>query len=283
VESIDPGTFKSYNSNKSIDFEIAFTALITTLVTVVPSNLVGVLATIPIIFSIGLLVITLVRKMIVMSEEGGDYLKITSYLLNTFSLIPIVYILYNLSMITNEFLFISISPIALTAGLITLIVLETVGFHILVTKDFADFLFFSTIYRKKESNNTKIGKKLGNKSERLVRTLIRQNIPKKYCSQLIRSQIEVNDSLDDFPPFKQFSSKILTLSFMIVAFFQLLTLSPLLTLISYSISVVMILALLIPLQVWYLNYGVSTLETIFDLRYYLAMALPGIIYFLVIY
>lgn len=140
MERLDPNiVFGSERSDK-VDFEIAFTAFLITIVLSFPTNDSGY--NILKFLLISLSGLTLLRKMAVSNEHApsNPVLRWTTPFIQAIILVATVYIFLEIGEYFTIVLPISVSPVVVATLIIPLFVIGTFGFHERVTKDASLYL-----------------------------------------------------------------------------------------------------------------------------------------------
>ncbi|MDT3437949.1 hypothetical protein [Haloarcula sp. 1CSR25-25] len=135
MERIDPGTVFGSERSDKVDFEIAFTAFVVTVVLSFPVNDLGYTVLKALVISLSGL--TLLRKMAVSNQHGPSepVLRWTMPFIQAITLVATVHIFLEAGAYLAAKLPLSLSPVVAAAPLIPLFVLGVFGFHEKVTKD----------------------------------------------------------------------------------------------------------------------------------------------------
>jgi hypothetical protein len=263
--AIEPEEF--FNYNQSVDFEIALTALIASTVSFVPRVL-GEWSYIPIGFGIGLLILTLIRKMLIMVEENeATYLNSTMYFIGFLSAIAITYIFYSISVSITNLLPFPANPLDIMTGLSLFLVFEVLVFHILVTKDFPDYLYFTIKHKIENSRDTWVSNNLGAVFDSIVSSQIRR-LPKELISDRLKQEVDVSGLKESSSnSFLWSTLGVLLVSFLLTVSLHFLNLSML----RYFLISIIPMLILLPLRMWYVVYGNARPDQIFGIRFYFSI------------
>lgn len=266
-----------FEDNQSVDFEIALTALIASTASLVPKVL-GKWSFIPIGLGLGLLLLTLVRKMLMMVDENeAFYLNFSMYFIGLFSAISVTYILYSISVSASSLVPIPTNPLDLMAGLSLFLVFESLVFHILITKDFPDYLYFTVQHKIRSSHGSLVGVLLGTIFDYAVVSQIKK-LPEALVSDRLKDEVEgIEFQNSTSKSFFWSSVGILLASALLTVFLHFLNLS----IARYAMISLIPMLILIPLRMWYVVYGNAKPDQIFGIWFYFSILVLNIIFLLV--
>jgi len=135
MEKIDPVTIFGSERSEQVDFEIAFTALIVTIVLSVPVSDFGYSLLKALVISLSGL--TLLRKMAVSNQHASSrpVLRWSMPFIQAITLVATVHIFLEAGIVLTDQFSMPISPVLIASPLIPLFVLGVFSFHEKVTKD----------------------------------------------------------------------------------------------------------------------------------------------------
>lgn len=135
MEKIDPATIFGSERSDQVDFEIAFTAFVVTVVLSVSVNDFGYTLLKALVISLSGL--TLLRKMAVSNHHAssGPVLRWSMPFIQAITLVATVHIFLEVGAALTDQFSMPISPVLIASPLIPLFVLGVFGFHEKVTKD----------------------------------------------------------------------------------------------------------------------------------------------------
>lgn len=266
-----------FNSTQSIDFEVAFSALIATTVTLLPQTM-GNLSVIPIFLGVGLLVLTLIRKMLdITGEDELYYLNFTMYFVGLFSTISIIYIFYSVSYLLGLYTPFEFHTLDIMFGITIFVVFSVIYFHLFITKDFPDFVYFSVKQKKQQNQDTKAGRLIGNKLLNYSENLITE-LPINLISDNLKQELSLENSKKSYNiSIKYLGLKLIVISAIIIAVMHILD-SNIVRIIVASLASLLIL--IVPIQMWYLRYGRAKPGQIFGKKFYISVWIISFIFLL---
>lgn len=135
MEKINPGTVFGNERSDQVDFEIAFTAFVVTIVLSIPADDIGYVLLKGLVISLSGL--TLLRKMAVSNQHGPSepILRWTMPFIQAITVLATVHIFLEAGKVLSTELGLSVSPVVAAAPFIPLFVLGVFGFHEKVTRD----------------------------------------------------------------------------------------------------------------------------------------------------
>jgi hypothetical protein len=262
----------TFSNQKSVDFEITLSALLATLATTVP-NPIGGLNIIPISMAVGLLVLTLIRKMIVAADEEIE-LNWTMLLILPFSVISLTYIFFSFSTVLEGITPFAIETVDFMIGLTLGFVLEVFVFHILMPKDLLNYIYERFLYSKKNHTDSRFGKLLGRKMENLLEELF-SLAPEDKVDEELQKELDIDFYQGDLKSPLHATVGVIAISTVAVVVSALV---PYPALKHIAISALSSL-LVIPFQLWYLLYGAAGHNQVMGKKFYLVWLIATIFIF----
>lgn len=252
----------TFSNQKSVDFEITLSALLVTLATTVP-NPIGGLNIIPISMAVGLLVLTLVRKIIVASGEEVN-LNWTMLLILPFSVISLTYIFFSFSAVLEGIAPFEIKAVDFMIGLTLGFVLEVFVFHILLTKDLLNYIYERFLYSKKNHTGSGLGQFLSQVMENLLEELF-SLAPEDNVDEDLQEELDIDFYQGDLKSPLHATGGVIAISTTAIIISALV---PFPILKHVTISALSSL-LVIPFQLWYLLYGAADHNQVMGKKFYL--------------
>lgn len=156
MERIDPETVFGCERSDQVDFEIAFTALVVTIILSIPVD--DLEYTILKALVISLSGLTLLRKMAVSNQHGPSepVLRWTMPFIQAITLVATVYIFLEAGAYLTTQFSLTVSPVIVAAPFIPLFVLGVFGFHEKVTKDASLYIALLSYNASKRAEDAEV-------------------------------------------------------------------------------------------------------------------------------
>lgn len=263
----------AFSNQKSVDFEITLSAVLATLATTVP-NPIGGLNIVPVSMAVGLLILTLIRRMILASNEEAN-LNWTMLLILPFSVISLSYIFFSFSTVLEGLNPFGIKAIDFMIGLSLGFVFEAFVFHILLPKDLLKYVYERFLYSKKNHTDSTLGQSLGRITESLLKELF-SLAPKDSIDEDLQDELDIEFYHGDLmSPLPATAGVIIISSTAVIV--STLVLSPFLK----NITITALSSLLvIPFQIWYFLYGAAGRNQVMGKKFYLVWLIATVFIFI---